>query len=336
MLRIALEHQGNLFATEGNLNNNYGLPLSLANMPENTDYGIFEMGMSSSGEISNLSKLSRPDIAIITTVEAVHLEFFTSVAGIAAAKAEIYDGMKEDDVAIINIDNPYAQILIDRAKQQKLKVVTFGEKNKCDYRLISYGIRSEHACITLDHHGKDYNYEISALGKHLAQNSIAALAAVNEAGAELEYGAHHLKNFKALKGRGEIIHVANGNYIIIDDSYNASPTSVKAALENLKFYKNDNHRVIAVLGNMVQLGSQSDEMHLGLCNDLSNVDKVYTVGDSMKKVYDKLTDELRGGHADSSAEMLEIIANDIREGDVLLVKGSNAMKMNLIVENLIR
>ncbi len=337
MLKIALEHQGNIHASEGNYNNHYGLPLSLANMPQDTDYGIFEMGMTGRGEISSLSQLAKPNIAIITTVEAVHLEFFTSVAGIAAAKSEIYDGMQPEEVAIINLDNPYAQIMIEKAKAKKLKVVTFAEENKANYRLLSYNIQGDSAKIVAECNGRDIEYKISALGKHLAFNSLAVLAAVKESGAELEYGANNLRHFKAQKGRGAVIFVKNKEVIIIDDSYNASPASIKAALENLKFYKNDNHRVIVILGNMVQLGSETEEMHAGLSEfiQVQNVDKVYTVGNLMQKLFEKLPANLRGAHADSSAEMLEIIANDIKPGDVLLIKGSNAMKMNVIVENLI-
>lgn len=337
MLKIALEHQGNIHASEGNYNNHFGLPLSLANMPEDTDYGIFEMGMTGRGEISNLSKLARPNIAIITTVEAVHLEFFTSVAGIAAAKSEIYDGMQQDEVAIINLDNPYAQIMIEAAKAKKLKVVTFAEENKANYRLLSYDIRGDFSYITAECNGRDIEYKINAFGRHLAFNSLAVLATVKEIGAEVEYAANNLRYFKAQKGRGAVIHVENRNVIIIDDSYNASPASIKAALENLKFYKNDNHRVIVILGNMVQLGSETEEMHSNLSEfiEVQNVDKVYTVGNLMRKLFDKLPANLRGAHADSSAEMLEIISNDIKAGDVLLIKGSNAMKMNVIVDNLI-
>ncbi len=337
MLKIALEHQGNIYGTEGNFNNHYGLPLCLANMPADTEYGIFEMGMTGRGEISNLSKLTKPDIAIITTVDAVHLEFFTSVAGIAQAKSEIYDGMKPDGVAVINLDNPYAQILIERAKEKKLKIVTFAEENKANYRLMSYTVRGEFSHIVAECNGRDMDYRINALGKHLAYNSLAVLAAVKESGAELEYGANNLRNFKAQKGRGAVIKVANKDVIIIDDSYNASPASIRAALDNLQFYKNDNHRVIVVLGNMVQLGSETELMHTELSSYIinHNVDKVYTVGNLMKKLFDKLPANLQGAHADSSAEMLEIVSNDIKAGDVVLIKGSNYMKMNVIVENLI-
>jgi len=336
MLKIALDNQGEVYATVGNLNNHYGVPLSLANMPSTTDYGIIEMGMTGEGEIHSLSMLARPDVAIITTVEAVHLEFFTSVAGIAAAKSEIFDGMQENGVAIINLDNPYASIMVEKAQAKNLQIRTFAESSGADYKLISYGIAQNNAFITSECQGGDIDYEIGALGKHLAFNSLAVLAAVKAVGAELEYGAHSLRNFKAQKGRGEVIHVANGNYTVIDDSYNASPTSIKAALENLKNYKNDNHRVIVVLGNMVQLGSESVSLHTELSNyiDVQSVDKVYTVGDLMKNLFEKLPDNIRGCHTNSSAEMLEIIANDIKPGDVLLVKGSNAMKMNIIVDNL--
>lgn len=337
MLKVALENQGNIYATEGNFNNHFGLPLCLANMPADTDYGVLEMGMSSAGELSHLSLLSRPDVAIVTTVAPAHLEFFTSVSAIAAAKSEIFDGVPSDGVAIVNADNAYTPILIERANKLKLKVVTFGENNKADFKLLSYTLKKGQSHLVTECNGKDIEYYISSLGKHLALNSTAVLAAAKESGAELQYAARNLRDFKAHKGRGEVHEVANLNITVIDDSYNANPASMRAAMELLREYRTQGRRVVAVLGNMLELGVKAGELHELLSEDIikNEVDVVYTVGDLMLNLFDKLPVPRRGGHAANSNDMANIIKKQIKPGDVILIKGSNAMKMNAIVNSLI-
>jgi UDP-N-acetylmuramoyl-tripeptide--D-alanyl-D-alanine ligase len=336
MLKIAFENQGEEYASHGNFNNLIGLPLCLANMPEDTEYGILEMGMNTPGELSELSKIATPDISIVTTVEAVHLGHFSSVSAIAAAKSEIFEGMKPDSVAIINMDNPYSQILITKAKAKNLKIMFFGENEAADFAMLECKLEDASTLVAAEFKNKPYHYVLNAKGKHLAMNSLAVLSAVYAAGAELEFAAKNLKKFQAQKGRGQVLNVPKKNITIIDDAYNASPVAVRAALLNLGTYKKN--RLIAVLGDMKELGSQEVELHKSLFFDIVNnkIDLVFTVGNLMKHLYEKLPDELRGKHTNNSKEMLAVLEKELKAGDVVLIKGSNSMDMESIVDGLVK
>jgi UDP-N-acetylmuramoyl-tripeptide--D-alanyl-D-alanine ligase len=335
MLKLAFQHQGKVFANEGSFNNHIGLPLSLARMPQATDYAVIEMGMNHAGELNELSLLASPDIAIITTVEAVHLENFKSVSAIADAKSEIFDGMKEGGYAIINYDNPYHQILINKAHNKKLQVIGFSESQKTPARLISYELKDDVAHVKVDILGKNLEYTLKAKGKHLAFNSVAMLTAVKLCGAELDYAASNLAQFESVKGRGKTHSLEK--ITLIDESYNASPVAIRAALQNLSAYKNNGNRLVAILGAMVELGPNSPTLHAELAKDIirCKVDKVFTVGDMMKHLFDSLPSELQGMHLDDSEQMAKEILNHVKEGDAILIKGSRKMKMERVVESLL-
>lgn len=330
MLRTALHNQGLTYATQGNLNNHYGLPLSLSNIHDDTEYAVLEMGMSAAGELLDLTKMAKPDIAIISNIAPSHIENFTSVSGIAAAKSEIFEGVQKGGYAIINIDNEYAPILLNKAQGLNLKIVTFAEKNNADFKLIKSANVDNKLEVTAECYKKDVHYTINTQGKHHAFNSLAVLAACYLAGAELEYSAHALKDFSALKGRGQVHHLKKG-ITLIDDSYNANPASMKASISALSSYKVEG-RIIAVLGNML---GQTEQTHADLMIDIANnkVSKLYAVGSSMKALYEKLPDSLQGAYTNTSEEMCEILKKEIKSKDLVLVKGSNYMKMNLIVDS---
>lgn len=332
MLSLALSQQGEVYISEGNFNNEYGLPLSLANMPQDTDFGIFEMAMRGPGQISELSKLSRPEVAIITNIEPVHLEFFNSTAGIADAKSEIYDGM-EKGYAIINADNPYYQIINSKAVQKKLQIITFAENNKANFQLIYYAPNNNTSEITTEVFGVDMHYTIGLTGKQHAMNSLAVLAAVHALGGDVQNAAYQLRYFKAQPRRGEII-VNNKGVTIIDDSYNASPASVQYALENLHNFRKSATRLIAVLGDMRELGHNGPQYHKDLmgCIVKLGIDEVFTVGDLMHHLHEALPANIKAAHTNNSQEMAALIAKEIKSGDVIMVKGSFSMNMNLIVK----
>ena len=337
MLRLCLSKQGEVYASVGNFNNHFGLPLTLANMPESTEYAVLEMGMSGKGEIHNLSILGKPDVSIITTVEAVHLEFFSSVAGIAEAKSEIFDGMKKGGVAILNFDNSYHKISLDKAKKEGLNVVGFAKKSPANFKLDSYKNNGITSSVSAEIFGKPFKYEIGISGEHHALNSLAVLAAIHAAGGEIESAAYQLKNFHAQKGRG-YVHSLKDGVVVIDDSYNASPSSISAALCNMTNFRNATpKRLIAVLGDMKELGVDAEEFHKGLAKDIiaNKIDCVYTVGKLMFNLYKSLPANLKGMHTDNSNEMADILAEKAKKDDVILVKGSNSMKMSVIVDRLV-
>lgn len=334
MLKLALDNQGNTFATEGSYNNHIGLPLSLARMPANTNFAVIEMGMNHAGELNELTAIAIPDIAIVTNVEAVHLEFFTSVSAIADAKSEIFNSMQAGGFAIINFDNPYYKILLTKAQNKQLNIVGFSENEKTPARLLSYKLENGVSYIKAELFGKEYDYTINSPGKHLAINSIAVLTAVKLAGAEIECAAYNLSKFHSVRGRGEVHHLKN--IIMLDESYNASPVAMKAALSNLGNYRSSAKRLIAILGDMAELGPNTINFHKELSQAIyaNKVDTVFTVGTLMKNLYDELPEKLKGIHMDDSQKMAEVIKEHIQKGDVVLIKGRRTMKMEYIVETL--
>lgn len=336
MLAAAFKGQGKVYFTEGNLNNHFGLPLSLARMPANTDFGIFEIGMNHPGEITPLSKLARPHVAIITTVEAVHLEFFKSVEEIADAKAEIFAAMGKKETVVLNFDNPHYKRLQSSAKNAGIKkIISFGIKKGADFRMDSYSEVAGKAVIKLDANGDVMNYKLGIASKHQALNSAGVLAVVQAAGGDVTKAAKNLGKIEAKAGRGKSydINYDGKSIAIIDDCYNASPASVSAALDNLGARK-VNGRKIAVLGDMFELGDNAPELHKGLSKKIidNNIDLLFTAGELSLNLYNAVPEKIKGGTAANSSDLGKVLAKSLKTGDVILVKGSRGMKM----ENLIK
>lgn len=336
MLNHVLESQGKIFCSKGNFNNHFGLPLSLSRMPENSEYGIFEMGMSAPNEISPLSVIAKPDVAIITTVEAVHLEFFDSVEGIADAKAEIFDGLAQEGTAVLNRDNPHFLRLKKAAEKRKIKnIICFGQTEGADFRLADYKEDGEGSKVTAVISGKEYEYKLGIAGRHQALNSLAVLAAVSAAGGNIEKAMKKFADFEAKDGRGKRHHIKikDGEITLIDDSYNASPASVSAAIKTLATL---NGRKIAVLGDMFELGDGAKEMHVDISKKLveNKIDLVFTAGKLMKNMYEALPQSMRGAYEENSEALAPVVLNAAKNGDVVLVKGSRGMKMEKVVEKL--
>ena len=250
-LRLALQPSGSVHASAKSFNNHWGVPLSLANMPQTIRFGVFEAGMNHAGEIDALTRLIRPDIAIITTVAPVHLGFFRSVDDIADAKAEIFRGLEPGGTAIINRDSPYFERLKTHALDHGAKIVGFGEAHGAEARLLDVALLPDGSKVTADILGETVRYRLGAPGRHLVQNSLAVLAAVKVAGADLARAAGALDGLRAQPGRGgrTIIDGKDGRVAIIDESYNANPASMRAALATFGLTpRTDFTRRVAVLG----------------------------------------------------------------------------------------
>ncbi|HEY3148004.1 MAG TPA: UDP-N-acetylmuramoyl-tripeptide--D-alanyl-D-alanine ligase, partial [Dongiaceae bacterium] len=231
-LRSVLSLFAPTFASAGNLNNQWGAPLSLARMPRDTRYGVFELGMNHPGEISPLSQMVRPEVAIITTVEPVHIEFFASVAEIADAKAEIFDGLMPGGAAILPFDNPHFDRLEAKARRMGARILAFGAGEGSWARLIDCQVGPDGNQVTAEIGGKRLRYHMAAPGRHLALNSVAVLAAAFAFDLDLDQALPAFGAVQALKGRGkrETLQIAGGQIELIDEGYNASPASVRAAL----------------------------------------------------------------------------------------------------------
>jgi len=341
-LRLALAKDGETHASVASYNNQWGVPLSLARCPASARYAVLEMGMNHAGEIEPLSRLVRPHIAVITTIAPVHLEFFGTLANIADAKAEIFLGLEKDGAALLNRDNSQFAHLKRRAKEAGVAhILSFGEHAKADARLIKCAMRAECSTVQADILGTELTYKIGAPGRHLVLNSLAVLATAVLAGADLALAALALSEFKPAAGRGALIDIdlPGGPAHVIDDSYNANPASVAAALALLGQVPLGPHgRRIAVLGDMLELGPRSRALHRGLLKPVlgNAVDLVFCCGPLMRALWRALPASRRGGYADNSAALEAQVLSAIHAGDAVMVKGSLGSRMAPIVKALRR
>jgi len=292
--------------------------------------------MNHANEIRPLAKLVRPHAAIITAVEAVHLEFFESVAEIADAKSEIMEGLLPNGIAILPSDNPYTQRLLTNTKNADVKnIVLFGEASKADFHLMETIETEDGQHITASIRGKQLSYFIPVIGKHIALNSLAVLAGIEALGADVEKAAATYKDYAPADGRGSSYQIDwDGiRFTLLDDSYNASPASMRAAFAVLKS-KAKNGRSIAALGEMRELGTTAPELHKELAADLTGVSLVLTAVGNMQYLSAALSPTQRGAHVEKTEDLLQALKSVLKTGDTLLVKGSHGSLIYKIAEKL--
>lgn len=336
-LAHCLGQQGTTFATAGSFNNHWGVPLSLSRLPADAEYGVFELGMNHAGELKLLSRQVRPHVAVITTIEPAHLEFFSSVEAIADAKAEIFDGMDHSGVAVLNRDNPQFGRLANAAKAHGLaRVWSFGANDHADARILDCSLHATCSAVTAAIRGERIQYCLSLPGRHWVMNSLGVLLAAVALGADLSAAARSLSSLKPVKGRGvrRRIHTADGAFTLIDESYNASPAAMRAAFEVLgKLDPGAGGRRVAVLGDMRELGVHAPRLHADLFPPLkaAGVDTVFCCGEHMRALFDILPATMRGHWAETSGDLLPIVLDAVHPGDVVLVKGSAGSKMGPVV-----
>jgi UDP-N-acetylmuramoyl-tripeptide--D-alanyl-D-alanine ligase len=342
-LRLALGSNGATHASVASYNNHWGVPLSLARCPADVRYAVFEMGMNHAGEIEPLSRLARPHVAIITTVEPVHLEFFPSVEAIADAKAEIFLGLEPGGAAVINRDNPHYERLATAARSAGVeRIVSFGEHTKADSRLVKAALQPDCSTVQARILGADVAYKLGAPGKHVVLNSLAVLAAVSLVGADLALSALALAELAPPTGRGARVTLSLGNgepALLIDESYNANPASMRAAIALLGQAEiGPRGRRIAVLGDMLELGTAGADLHRGLVEPIRahGIDLVFCCGPLMRALWEALPSERRGGYAEGAGALEADVTAAVRPGDALMVKGSLGSRMGPIVKALER
>ncbi len=340
-LRTVLQEQGETHASAGSLNNQWGAPLSLARMPRDATFGIFELGMNHSGELGPLSRAVRPHVALITNVEAVHLAHFASVEEIAAAKAEVFEGLEPGGTAVLNRDNPHFEFLARHARAAgAARVIGFGTHAQADVRAVKHVVHADCTCVEAEIGGQAITYKVGISGAHWVTNSLGVLATVWAAGGDLGVAGMALAGMTALKGRGRCHEIATprGAFLVIDESYNASPVAVRAALRTLADAQlGRGGRRIAVLGDMLELGDEAAALHAGLAPDVkaAGVDLVFAAGRNMERLYRALPPEMHGEYAPDSAELLDAVIGTVHPGDAVLVKGSLGSRMGVIVDALL-
>src|SRR5262245_20208172 len=280
-LRLTLARNGETHASVASYNNHWGVPLSLARMPASARFGVFEIGMNHAGEITPLTRLVRPHVAVVTTVEPVHLEYFATLEAIADAKAEIFLGLEPGGTAVLNLDNSQYARLAAAAARTGARVVSFGADASADARLAKVSLQPESSTVEACILGTDVTYKLGAPGRHLVMNSLGVLAAASLVGADLAPAALALAGLERPSGRGQRIELSlpgGASALLIDESYNANPASMRAALALLGQAKiGRNGRRTAVLGDMLELGPAGPELHRDLIEAVlaHEIDRVF-------------------------------------------------------------
>ncbi|CAO4168227.1 UDP-N-acetylmuramoylalanyl-D-glutamyl-2,6-diaminopimelate--D-alanyl-D-alanine ligase [Methylorubrum aminovorans] len=337
-LRHVLSAQGATHASVASYNNHWGVPLTLARMPEDSRFGVFEIGMNHGAEILPLTAMVRPDVALITTVEPVHIEHFRSLSEIADAKGEIFSGLKPGGVAVINRDNPnYERLLAHAHASRAGRVVTFGEHASADVCAHRILLRPDVSVVDATVMGVPVTYQLGTPGRHVAMNSLGVLACIHALGADLARAALSLASLKPPVGRGErtALRIEDGEAFLVDESYNANPASIRAALATLAgIDTGPKGRRIAVLGDMKELGAAGEALHRELADAVAanGIDRVFAVGPLMAHLFEALPMPVRGTAGLTAEDVTDAVLATLRPGDAVMVKGSNSMRMVRIVE----
>jgi len=335
-MRLAFTSAGNTHASVKSFNNHWGVPLTLARLPRAADFGVFEVGMNHAGEITPLTKLVRPHICVITSIAPAHLAAFSSVADIARAKAEIFAGLEPGGVALLNTDHDQIELLKQEAQKAGAGILTYGYAPGADWRIEAYEASDDAARAAVHHDGEVLSLEIGAPGRHMIANATAALAAASLAGIAPATALRTLRQFGAQAGRGKKLLLGEANpLVLIDESYNANTASVLAALEVFGGLTAAGRKVL-VLGDMLELGERSAELHAGLKDAViaSGADKIYLVGEHMAALAAALGPARVTASTRSAEEMMEPLLAGLAYGDTVMIKGSNGVRLSGLIERI--
>ncbi|WP_420822470.1 UDP-N-acetylmuramoyl-tripeptide--D-alanyl-D-alanine ligase [Sphingomonas crocodyli] len=317
-------------------NNHTGVPLSLARMPASTRYGIFEMGMNHAGELSQLTRLVRPHVAIVTAIAPAHSAHFASEAAIADAKGEIFEGLEPGGIAIIPHDSPHRDRLIAAARPYAARIITFGRDEAADVTLCDEHRQPGGTLCSLILPDAELTFTVAPPGDHWVSNAMAVIAAVWAVGGDLAAAGLAFAEMPGLPGRGERsqVPVGDGEALIIDESYNANPASMAATIRMLG--EEQAERRVVVLGEMRELGQGAPAYHAGLLDLLQAADVGYAllVGPEMGALANALEGRIDFAHVPDASAAIESLAGVISPGDAILIKGSNAIGLSRVVERL--
>ncbi len=321
-------------ASQGNLNNEWGAPLSLARLPREAAFAVFELGMNHAGEIAPLSRLVRPHAALVTAIAPAHTAFFGSLAEVADAKAEIFEGLEPGGTAVLNADTPHIERLEAAAGRAGADVLRFSRKAG-DAVLIHAALDASGSDVAAEVRGKRFDFRLGAPGAHWTLNALGVLLVLDVFGVVPD--PEVLAAFRPPAGRGA--RRTLGGWTLIDESYNASPAAMNAALGVLGLAEpGPGGRRIAVLGDMLELGADAGPAHAGLAGPVEEaaVDLVFAAGPEMRRLFERLPPGRRGAHRADTAALAPSVAEAVAPGDIVLVKGSLGMGMKTVIEALER
>ena len=328
MLRSALAGQGKIHAAEASYNNHWGVPLTLARMPADTDFAIIEIGMSNPGEIAPLAKMARPHAALITTIAPAHIGAFGHLDGIAREKASIFEGLTPAGAAIIPTSLSTTPILREAADDAGAPILSFGDAGEA--RLISSTPEGDLLRVRGALSGKPINFTLRSVGPHFANNAMGVLATVSAIGGDVIEAAKHLADWLPPQGRGAVEDL--GQIRLIDDAFNANPSSMRAGLGTLA--RLQGQRRVAILGDMLELGPDEAAQHAELASDpvMAEVDLVHAAGPLMRHLFDALPAEKQGIWAESADALALRLDEMIQPGDTVLIKGSKGSYISRVVQ----
>jgi len=337
LIKQLLQKFEKTYSSPRSFNNHFGVPLSLSNLKAEHKYGIFEVGMSKTGEIKKLSQLIKPHIGVITNIGEAHIENFQNINGIAKAKAEIIDTIKANGTIILNHDDKFFNYLNKKAKLRKLKVVSFGKNNKSDIFPLSVIKKKNSTKIVVKVNDKKINLEIKYINIY---NLLSSLAVIDELNLNLNIIKDIYKNFLPTEGRGKmhIISRYNKKFRFIDESYNANPSSVKNAINSFNAINKEQFKKYLILGDMLELGRKSKKYHQDLSKVInnSNIDKVFIKGEKTLSTYKNLHKSKQGNILQNNDDIDLILNNIINNKDYLMIKGSNATGLNILSKKMIK
>jgi len=331
MLRRILAASGLTHAAVASYNNHWGVPLTLARLAPDAAFCVAEIGMNHPGEIAPLARLARPHVAVITNIAPVHIGHMGSLEAIAAEKAAILSGLTDDGTAVLPAESPHLAILTEAAGAAR--IIRFGRSEAAEARLLDAASDADGVNVSMTMEGVPLRFRLAAPGAHMAVNAVAAIAAAVALGVEPHHASAALDGFTAVTGRGARRRLAlpgGGEALLLDESYNASAPSVRAALAVLGLQPAT--RRVAVLGDMLELGDASAAEHAGLAPDvMAHADLLFACGPEMRRLYDAVPASMRAAHAATSAELAPHVVAALRPGDAILVKGSLGSRMAKII-----
>lgn len=335
-LRIVFEAAGQTHASIKSFNNHWGVPLMLAQLPESAEFGVFEMGMNAPNEIRPLSKLVRPNVAVITSIAPVHLEGLGSLEAIARAKAEVFEGIEPGGTAVLNADHPQINLLLELAIAAGVQnVLTFGFASGSDWQITNVETTAQGSTATIVSGDKSYPLAIAVPGRHMLSNATAALVSSQIAGVDAAVALKALSGLRAQAGRGQQVALgpADQPLILLNESYNANPVAVTAALSVFADVPTAGGKKVFVFGDMLELGPEADALHAGLADAIvaSGVSRVHLVGKHVAALAAALPAELVASHTHTADEAVSTILDDLAYGDAVMVKGSNGVGLSRVV-----
>ena len=339
LISFSLKNYGKVYHSPHSYNNRFGVPLSLSNLKSNTDYGVFEIGMDKKGEINNLSKMVKPEIAIITNISGAHFKNFRTLKDIAKAKAEIIDNISDNGDIILNADDKFFSFLSEKAKKNKINITSFSIKKKSDIYLMRIKKIKNYFRLKINVKNNIFYFDTKYSTNNIINNILACISTIFILNLDLSKMKKKFIGFKIPEGRGDIKMVKkfSKRFKFIDESYNANPLSMMSAIKNMDYYNiSKNQRKLVFLGDMLELGKKSKKLHKALSTIInrSDIDKVYVYGKYIKETFNYLSANKKGKVFKNINEAYSYFGKILHNHDLLMVKGSNATGLNQFSKNI--